>query len=216
MVALFDSWIHQVGLLAYVFLALAAMLEYVVPPFPGDTIVLLGGVLAVRGEKPWFWVFLAITFGSMVGAAFDYFLGKRWAARIERRTAMPSRWWGVSPEKLHDVQERMRHRGTWLLLANRFLPGIRAFIFVGAGASGLPFGRVMLWGTLSSAAWNAALMGVGIAVGGNAERLEGWVRRYYGVVYVVLGSVVVYFLAKALYKWLGEARRVRQGDRSKG
>jgi len=198
MVELFDNGIHQLGPLAYLLLALAAMLEYIVPPFPGDTIVLLGGVYAVRGEKPWALVFLAMTLGSVLGSAVDYAIGKRLAARIERHPS--TRWWGISADKLHDIQQRIRHRGTLLLLANRFLPAVRAFIFLGAGAAGLRLGRTLLLGTLSAAGWNALLMGLGIAVGGNAERLESWVRRYYGVLYLALAVFVVIALARMLYR----------------
>ena len=52
MVEWLDSFITHLGLLGLVVFFVAAALEYVVPPFPGDTITLLGGVYAVRGEHP--------------------------------------------------------------------------------------------------------------------------------------------------------------------
>jgi membrane protein DedA with SNARE-associated domain len=198
MVETFDSWIHQVGPAAYLLLFLAALIEYVFPPFPGDTLVLLGGVYAVRGEKPLWLVFVAITLGSVVGSMVDYWMGKRLALRIERHPT--SRGWGVTAQKLHEMQERMRHRGTWLLVVNRFLPAVRALIFMAAGASGLPFKRTVLLGALSACGWNALLMGVGFAVGGNADALEVWVRRYYRGAWLVLAVVAVAWLLRTWWK----------------
>ena len=48
MVEYLDNLIAHIGLLGLLVLGLAAAVEYVVPPFPGDTITLLGGVYAGR------------------------------------------------------------------------------------------------------------------------------------------------------------------------
>src|SRR5687768_13833195 len=79
-----DTWIRAVGPLGYLALFLASLIEYVFPPFPGDTVVLLGGVFAARGQRPWFWVLLVVTAGSVVGSAIDYFIGQRLSRRFER------------------------------------------------------------------------------------------------------------------------------------
>ena len=84
MVHFIDQLISSLGSLGLLVLGLAAALEYVVPPFPGDTITLPGGVYAVRGTQPWPLVFLVVTAGSVVGAAINYWaghwLGKRFDA----------------------------------------------------------------------------------------------------------------------------------------
>jgi membrane protein DedA with SNARE-associated domain len=173
------------------------MLEYLFPPFPGDTVMLFGGVLAVRGEKPWFWVFAAITAGSLMGAAVDYWVGLKVAQLFERHPER-ERIWGFSRTALFKMDEKMRRFGAWLIAGNRFLPGIRSLLFVAAGTAGLPFRRVMLLGAASTLAWNALLMGVGTAVGGNAEKLEALVLRYQSMVQLLLiglgAALVVRFL----------------------
>ena len=45
-------------------------------------------------------------------------------------------------------------RGNWYLAANRFLPALRAFFFVGAGLANMPLRAVIFWGGLSAAVWN--------------------------------------------------------------
>lgn len=195
MVELLDRWIHAVGPLGYVALLLAAFIEYVFPPFPGDTVVLLGGVFAVRGERPWLLVLLAVTLGSVAGAAVDFYIGKRLAQRFESGEHFAERH-----PQLSSLHERMRRHGMWLIAFNRFLPGVRGPLFAAAGASGMNFRRVMLWGAFSAVLWNALIMGVGSAVGGNAERLESLLGQYYQVAWILVAAVVVAFVARLAWK----------------
>ncbi len=187
-----DSWILVLGASGYWVLGAAAAVEYVFPPFPGDTVTLLGGIYAVRGNRSIALVLLAITTGSVLGAVLDYVIGMKLAARLERL-----RGEGTVRSKQHDrvlaLARTMRRRGTMLLLLNRFLPAVRGLLFVAAGAARLPLTRVMGLGMVSALVWNALLVGAGFAVGGNAERLESWVRTYYQILYVVLSLVAVGF-----------------------
>ncbi|WP_225408579.1 DedA family protein [Stigmatella hybrida] len=191
MVEFLDNLIRALGMAGVLLLGLAAMLEYLVPPFPGDTITLLGGVYAVRGDHPWPLVFVVVTAGSVAGAAINYWFGT-WLAR--RFDAKPdASFFGLTHARLAVVQAKMRRGGPWLLLANRFLPGIRGVIFVAAGAARMPRSNALILGALSAMAHNALVLSVGRAVGGNLERLEGLMARYQlaVVVLVVIGVLAV-------------------------
>jgi len=186
MVEWLDNLIAHVGLLGLLVLGLAAALEYVVPPFPGDTLTLLGGVYAVRGEHPWPLVFLVVVAGSVAGALINYQVGRWLVGRFERRPGEV--FFGISHARLEAVQAQMRHKGPWLLLANRFIPGVRGLIFVAAGAAHMPRGNALILGALSATAHTGLVLALGAAVGGNLERLETLMWRYQ---WAVLGLVVV-------------------------
>ncbi len=185
MVETLDTWIRTVGPLGYLVLFGAALVEYVFPPFPGDTVVLLGGVYAIRGERSWILVLLVVTAGSVIGSAISYLIGRRLARRFEHGEEFAR-----NHPHLIRMQARMRERGIVLIAFNRFLPGVRGLLFGAAGAAEMNFRQVMLWGALSSLSWNALMLGVGIAVGGSVERLEGLLRRYNQVAWIVLAVVV--------------------------
>lgn len=205
MVEWIDTILSRVGPEAYALLALAAALEYLVPPFPGDTVVLLGGVLAVRGAKPWWLVFAVVTAGSVLGAAANFYLGKWLDARVERRLSRKAIF-GISLEQLHAVEAKMRKRGALLLLFNRFIPGVRGLFFVAAGMSHMPLSKVLTLGALSAAAHTALVLALGIALGGNAERLEQVVGRYQSA---ALGLVIVAVIAVAV-RTVVKLRRSRE------
>lgn len=186
MVEYIDQLISALGPFGLLVLGVAAVLEYIIPPFPGDTVTLLGGVYAVRGEQPWPLVFLVVTLGSVGGAAINYAIGHWLAKKFDSHPEWS--FFGINHARLEGVQARMRRNGPWLLLANRFLPGIRGLIFVAAGASRMPRTNALMLGALSAMAHTGLVLGLGAAVGGNLERLAELVTRYQ---YAVVGLVAV-------------------------
>jgi membrane protein DedA with SNARE-associated domain len=195
------------GPLAYGVLGAAAAIEYVFPPFPGDTIVLFGAFLAATAGYHPLIVYAALTGGSMVGASGTYF-GGRWIAA--NRTRLPrflqtdqARW------AFDRLDEQFQRYGAAYLAVNRFLPAMRAFFFIGAGMARMPFGRVLFFGGLSAAAWNALLLAVGYGVGANWEYLQRIFGRYSAVVAVLVALVVA---TLAIRWWI----RVSRSRRAKG
>jgi membrane protein DedA with SNARE-associated domain len=185
-----DLWAQELGSAGYLVLGLAALLEYLVPPFPGDTVMVAGGAYAVRGEKSVLLVFLAVTLGSVLGLSAMYLVGRAVGTRVDRQPE-GRLFLGVTHAQIRKLQEAMRDRGTWLLIANRFLPTFRSVLFIAAGAARMPFVRVVTLGALSAMAWNLLLVAVGFAVGGKAERLVELFKHYNRISWVFLAVVLV-------------------------
>ena len=191
-----DSLIHQAGPLALLGFAIAAALEYVVPPFPGDSIVLLGGIYAVRGQHPWPLVLGVVVAGSLVGASVNYWMGTRVALHFERHPERPIL--GLTAARLAKVHDRMERWGGWLLVVNRFLPGVRGVIFLAAGAARLPLARCLALGAVSAVAHSLVVLGLGMAVGGNIERLTALALRYQRAVMVLMVIAAVGLVVRRL------------------
>ena len=192
-----DRWSRALGPWGAVAFGLAAFIEYVFPPFPGDTVTLLAGVYAVRGEQPWLLVFVAVTAGSVLGAAADYGVGRLVATRVERQPE-GRLFFGVTHARIRRAQATMKERGAAVILVNRFVPAFRALVFVAAGASRMPAKKVLLFGAISAMAWNLLVLGAGLAVGGNAERLLALFETYERVAFLVLGAVALLWVARYL------------------
>lgn len=199
-----DRIIQHAGPAGLAFIALGAAIEYVFPPFPGDTLTLFGGLYAVRGGKPVPLVFALIMAGSLGGAFVDYLAGRWISSRID---AAPADTWylrRIPRDRIREWESRFRTRGVGWLLVNRFLPAIRGPIFLAAGISRMPAGKVLLWGGLSAFAWNGLLFAAGYAVGGNAEALEALLTEYGRIAWGVLAAVTI----AVLVKWVRRRRRV--------
>jgi membrane protein DedA with SNARE-associated domain len=180
----------------------AAFIEYVFPPFPGDLLVVLGAWYAVHGELSWPVVYGAVTAGAVFGAWVDHQAGIWLGARVEH-SPMAARF--LTPAQLARFEEAYRRWGFWLLILNRFFPGVRGFIFLAAGASGVPVGRAMLLGGISAAVWNGLLLAVGALVTTNLDELVGLVDRYTQAAGTVVVLVLLALLARAI--WTRRSRR---------
>src|SRR5699024_9356965 len=135
---------------------LSAMIEYIIPPFPGDTVTVVGAVLIPAAGWPWWGVFAAVVVGSLAGASFNWWLGdwvsrtgdkKTWIHRFLQREAVRPR--------VDALLERFERHGSIYIVLNRFIPAFRAFFFLAAGMARLKLWKVLLFAALSAAMWNA-------------------------------------------------------------
>jgi membrane-associated protein len=187
--------VAQTGPFAPVVLLVASFVEYVFPPFPGDTIVVLGAWYAVHGALSWPTAFLAVTAGAVAGAAVDWAIGSALRPSLEHRSG---RW--LDAGRLARFEESYRRWGAWLLLANRFFPGIRAFLFIAAGAARIPLGRVLVLGAVSAALWNVLLLAAGALLVRNLPELMALLARYTHVVWIVLAVATVALVVRAWWR----------------
>lgn len=203
-VAALSEALARTGPAAPAILFLGSLIEHVFPPFPGDTLVVLGAWYAVNGKISWPLAFVAVTSGAVVGAWIDYRIGVALGAALERGAM---RRGPITLEHVRRVEAGYARWGAWFLLANRFLPGIRAFLFVGAGAARLPVGKVLLWGGISAAAWNALLLLVGAYLATNLTEFVGWLERYTALAWMGMALVAALLLARfALAAWRRKTR----------
>jgi len=180
----------------------SSLIEYIFPPFPGDVITLFGAWLVVKGIWSFPFAMGLVTLGSLIGAALDYFLGVWLGRRLDKlpEQAEASRFTPLTREKYDLLKEKFLRHGAAYILLNRFLPGIRAFFFVAAGASKMSFLRVMFYALLSALCWNALILGAGYSVGANWDRLKELFASYTVAVWCLLGALavgaVVYYLIR--------------------
>jgi membrane-associated protein len=187
----------------------SSLIEYVFPPFPGDIITLFGTYLVIKGYWSFAFTLALVTAGSLVGASLDYLIGVWLGRRLHRLPSVRDvrGWTPLTREKYDLLLERFNRHGAVYILINRFLPGIRAFFFVVAGAARMSLWRVLLYAGISAVAWNAAILACGYAVGANFERLRSLFESYIIVVWCVLGCLV---MALVVW-WVLKKRRFDRG-----
>ncbi len=174
-VATFVEWLRALppaGIYAVLFVV--AWGENVVPPIPGDLVVVVAGSfvsLGLIGLAP---TFAVATVGSILGFMTVYAAGRRLGAAVHD----PARLRWIPRGALTTVTVWLEKWGMGVVAANRFLSGGRAVIGLLAGASRLPAGPVALWSTVSALAWNVVLVGGGYALGTQWARLVVVLRQY--------------------------------------
>lgn len=188
------SWMEELPAgWIYVTVFAIAYLENVVPPIPGDMVVVFGGYLAGLGRVEFVPVVVLATVAGALGFMSVYALG-RW---VGDAALDPSRLRWVPKRAAWKARDWLRRWGYGVVAANRFLSGARSVISLMVGAAKMRPVPVAVWATLSAAVWTALIAYLGAVVGENWAIIGGWLARYSQAVTVVLAvGLVVYFGTK--------------------
>jgi membrane-associated protein len=127
---------------------------------PGETAVVLGGVVAAEGgvDLP---LMLAITWSAAaLGDLASFLLGRRLGRRF--LIARGPRF-GVTPARLARVEDFFDRHGGKAILIGRFIGLVRAVAPFLAGASGMRLRAFLPWSLLGTAAWASTFTLVGYA-----------------------------------------------------
>lgn len=103
-------------------------------PIPEDITLVAGGVISgmENSESQIHLMFLTGMLGVMVGDSIMFLAGYFQGEKI-LRTKLVSRI--VTPERYEAVQKQFEKYGRWVVFMARFMPGLRAAIFMTAGIS---------------------------------------------------------------------------------
>lgn len=182
-------------ILAYGALLLSAFLENIIPPVPGDLVVVLSAYLAGRGALHWLPVYLSTCAGGTAGFLVMYYIGRsrgRWLLQSSRLGGRV-----FSERALERASRWLARYGFWLVLGNRFLSGIRSVIALAAGLGGMGWRPVALLGLLSMLLWNGVLLFAGLQVGQNWSEVIAWLGRYNRI----MVGVLLVAGAAGLWRW---------------
>ena len=171
--------------------ALLAWLEYVFPPVPGDSTMLLACFLAGAGVLPPVPTVCVCFLGSVLGAMTAYAAGVRLGRSY---FFLRSSWARMELERLERWLTRF---GPRLLAVNRFLPGIRGVFLYGAGIGRLPARPVFLWSSLSNALWVALIAWAGTRLGSSWEEVQAIFSRYAWGIGILFAIYVGFSLLRA-------------------
>jgi len=171
--------------------AVIAWLEYVFPPAPGDSVMLLACFLAGAGSLPKSGTIAACLLGSVAGAFTAYWFGRRLGTSY---FFLRSEW---ARHELERLERGFGRFGARLLAVNRFLPGIRGVFLYGAGIGRVPFRDVALYATLSNVLWVMLIAWAGTSLGSSWEDVERIFRRYVWAIGILTAVYVVVSIVRA-------------------
>lgn len=187
----------------YATVFVVAYLENVVPPIPGDMVVVFGGYLAGLDRVGFVPVVVLATVAGTLGFMSVYALG-RW---VGDAALDPSRLRWVPKTAAWKARDWLRRWGYGVVAANRFLSGARSVISLMVGAAKMRPVPVTLWATLSAAVWTTLITYLGAVVGENWAVIGDWLARYSQIVTVALVvGLAVYFGAKVWRRRRASAR----------
>ena len=191
---------------AYVLILAVAYFENVIPPIPGDMIVVFGGYMVGIGQLNIVVVILLATVGGVLGFMTMFAVGHRIGHMVysPKRT----RWW--SEARIIRVRGLLDRWGFGLVAANRFLSGLRSVISLTVGMVHMNVFRTTLYSTISAFVWTSILAIAGFFVGENWEAVREYLRNYGWFVI----SVIVLFIGFQLLRRGRKKRRLASETKS--
>ncbi len=165
----------------------SAWLEFVFPPFFGDSMMLFGFFLAGQGVASPTEVFIAAVAGSVLGSAVAFLVGERYGPAILGHLSWKKKKL-EAPARLRHLFERY---GEPVLLVNRFIPFFRNFMIYGAGAFRLRLLPAMLANAVSVIAFVGMLMAIGLWTAGSWAEIQATFQQALGR----LGALVLLALS---------------------
>ncbi|MEG1832478.1 MAG: VTT domain-containing protein [Burkholderiaceae bacterium] len=127
---------------------------------PGDSLLFVAGAVAATGAMDVGVLMAVVIIGASLGNTLNYYIG-RW---LGRKIYDGSIGWidQAALKKTHDFYDR--HGGKTIMLA-RFIPIVRSFAPLVAGAAGMPMQRFQFYSIAGAVLWIMSLVGGGYLFG---------------------------------------------------
>ena len=169
--ALLDSLGNGLGPWAYAVVGVLAFLEtsaFVGLIAPGELAVVLGGVLAGRGQMQLPLLLGLVWAAAVAGDGCGFLLGRSLGRPFLDRHG--SRL-GATPARLSQVERFFARHGAKAIVVGRFIGVVRAMGPFTAGASGMPAGRFVAADVVGAGLWAATFTGLGYLFAGSVGAL---------------------------------------------
>ena len=189
-----SSWIlNFIESGGYAAVAFLMLLENVFPPIPSEVVMPVAGIVSGRGDLNIGLVIAFGTLGAVSGQLLWYWLGVRLGEESLKRLARRhGRWLTVSPRDIDKADDWFDKHGHKAVLLGRLVPGVRTLISLPAGLSEMSLRRFVIYSTIGSGAWTAALAVAGYALGERSENVTRWIGPVSTTVLVGIGAYYIY------------------------
>ena len=187
--------IEQFGYFGVFFLIL---IENVFPPIPSEVILLFSGFFSSYTSLSVFYMILASTLGSFLGAIILYYIGKIFN-KERLKKIVNGRLGKILFLKENDIDkadEWFDNKGNKSVFFCRFVPIVRSLISIPAGMSEMPMGKFIIYTICGSMIWNTVLICLGYRLGSNWEYILTILDKYQMVVIVILVIIFGYVIIK--------------------
>jgi undecaprenyl-diphosphatase len=164
---------------------------------PGETFVILGGVLSGEGTIS-YGLLLAIVWASaFLGDAASFGLGRKLGRGFLERHGPRVK---ITPERLAQVEKFLEKHGGKAIVIGRFIGFVRAVAPFILGSSGVPWRRFLPYAVIGSGLWSALFVTLGYLFWQSLDKLLSLVKQgalAFGFVVAIVVAIVF------VVHWLG-------------
>lgn len=154
--------------------------------FPGDTLLFSAGILAAAGTLDIIPTLLVIAAAAILGDNIGYHIGRKLGPRLFKKDSVVFRH-----EYIMRAEKFYEKYGSKTMLVAHFVPIVRTFAPVTAGAGKMDLRKFMLFDAIGDIAWALLVTLTGYFIGSRIPGVEHYIEP-------VLIGIIIVFLAPTL------------------
>jgi membrane protein DedA with SNARE-associated domain len=166
------------------------MLENAGLPVPGETILIIGGFFAAKGDFHLGYVMAIAACGAMIGDNIGFAVGRHYGRDFLVRYG---RWFLLTQNRLAAIDRFFQSHGDKTILVARFITGLRVFAALFAGTSKMKWRTFLAYNSAGAVVWAVVIASLGYIFAPSWHALERWVGR--GGAALLVAAVVIMVVA---------------------
>lgn len=166
---LIDNMLNLLGVYVYfgLFFIVFAEVGLAVGFFlPGDSLLVVSGLMAAAGKLNVLLVMLAFFAGSVIGDSTGYWTGRMMGKTLFNRESS----WVFKPSRVEKAHAFFEKYGVKTVILARFIPIVRTFAPLVVGAAKMPYSRFLFFSIVGGLLWIGSMVLAGYFLGGVIER----------------------------------------------
>jgi membrane-associated protein len=150
--------VGSIGLIVIVFAETGLMVGFFLP---GDSLLTTAGIFAARGDLNIVWLNISLTIAAIVGDATGYWIGRRAGKALYDR---PNSFFFRREHLIRTHEFYEKHGGKTIVIA-RFMPIVRTFAPVVAGAADMTYRQFATYNIIGALLWVPSMTLTGYFLG---------------------------------------------------
>lgn len=158
--------------------------------FPGDTLLFSAGILAASGTLPLAETLIVISAAAIIGDNVGYQIGKKLGPKLFKKDNMVFRH-----DYIIQAEKYFEKYGSKTMLVAHFIPIVRSFAPVAAGAAGMDRKQFIIYDTIGDIVWAFGVTLLGYFIGSKIPGIEHYIEPILiGIIIIFLGPTLIHIL----------------------
>ncbi len=180
----------------YVILFVSLILEFAALPLPGETMMVLAGVMAYNNHGSYIGMIIASALGTVIGMQFSYEIGRRLGTKAVDKYGM---YIGLTPYRMTKAAEFFNKFGNIVIVIGYFLPGVRHILGYFSGISRIDAKKFHIYSTIGGVFWVVVFITLGYVLGPSAPHAFKLLYKYGTMLFILaIAALFIYLIYKNL------------------
>lgn len=180
----------------YVILFVSLILEFAALPLPGETMMVVAGVMAYNNHGSYIGMIIASALGTVIGMQFSYEIGRRLGTKAVDKYGM---YIGLTPYRMTKAAEFFNKFGNIVIIIAYFLPGVRHILGYFSGISRIDAKKFHIYSTIGGVFWVVVFITLGYVLGPSAPHAFKLLHKYGTMLFIIaIAALFIYLIYKKL------------------